>query len=163
MHKGVQNSFENAFYSGKSGMILLREFNMGDLGRVYEIESKSFKDPYHPIFLLNLYETYPRTFLVALENESVVGYVISRAIDAAGHIIAIAVEPEKRRREIGKTLMVETVKRLKGCGVNNIWLEVRKSNSEAIEFYRKLGFVKGGIVRSYYSDSEDAIILRRLI
>ncbi|MBU2560164.1 ribosomal protein S18-alanine N-acetyltransferase [archaeon] len=163
MHKVVQNSFENAFYSGKGSMVLLREFIIGDIGRVYEIESRSFKDPYHPVFLLNLYETYPRTFLVALENEMVVGYVISRTINAAGHIIAIAVDPIKRRREIGKTLMVETMKRLRGCGVNNIWLEVRKSNIDAIEFYRKLGFVKGGIVRGYYSDSEDAIILRRLI
>lgn len=163
MHKGVQNSFENSFYGGKSGMVFVREFNVGDLGRVYEIESRSFTDPYHPIFLLNLYETYPRTFLVALENEMVVGYVISRAIDSSGHIIAIAVDPKKRRREIGKTLMAETIKRLKRFGVNHIWLEVRISNKDAIEFYRKLGFVKGGIVRGYYSDSEDAIILRRLI
>jgi ribosomal-protein-alanine N-acetyltransferase len=163
MHKGVQNSFEGAFFTGKSGMISLREFNIGDLGRVYDIESRSFTDPYHPIFLLNLYETYPKTFLVALENEIVVGYVISRVIDSTGHIIAIAVDPEKRRREIGKILMIETMKRLRSSGVNNVWLEVRMSNREAIEFYRTLGFVKGGIVRGYYSDSEDAIILKRLI
>ena len=163
MHKGVQNSFENTFYTGKNSMIFIREFNVGDLGRVYEIESKSFTDPYHPIFLLNLYETYPQTFLVALENEIVVGYVISRVVDVGGHIIAIAVDPGKRRMEIGKTLMMETLKRLKTSGVNNVWLEVRISNQDAIEFYWKLGFVKGGIVRCYYSDSEDAVILKRLI
>jgi ribosomal-protein-alanine N-acetyltransferase len=113
--------------------------------------------------LLNLYETYPQTFLVALENEIVVGYVISRGVNSSGHVIAIAVDPEKRKREIGKTLMMETMKRLKRFGANNVWLEVRISNHDAIEFYKKLGFVKGGIVRGYYSDSEDAIILKRLI
>ncbi len=163
MHKGVQNSFGSTFYAGKSNMIFIKEFDMGDLRRVYEIEMKSFTDPYHPVFLLNLYETYPQTFLVALENEMVVGYVISRVVNSSGHIIAIAVDPKKRRREIGKTLMVETMTRLKKFGANNVWLEVRISNHDAIEFYKKLGFVRGGIVRSYYSDSEDAIILKRVI
>jgi ribosomal-protein-alanine N-acetyltransferase len=163
MDKGVQNGFENSFYTGKNSMIFIREFNMGDLGSVYEIESKSFIDPYHPIFLLNLYETYPQTFLVALENELVVGYVISRVVKTSGHIIAIAVTPEKRRKEIGKTLMMEAMKRLKRSGANNVWLEVRISNKDAIEFYKKMGFVRGGIVRGYYQDQEDAIILRRLI
>jgi ribosomal-protein-alanine N-acetyltransferase len=100
---------------------------------------------------------------VALENEIVVGYVISRVVNSSGHVIAIAVDPEKRRRGTGKTLMVETMNRLKRFGANNVWLEVRISNNDAIEFYKKLGFVKGGIVRGYYSDSEDAIILKRLI
>ena len=100
---------------------------------------------------------------MALENEIVMGYVISRPVGTSSHIIAIAVDPEKRRREIGKTLMMETMTRLKRSGANNVWLEVRISNSDAIEFYKKLGFVKGGIVRGYYSDSEDAIILKRLI
>jgi ribosomal-protein-alanine N-acetyltransferase len=163
MYKGVQNSFESTFYTGKSSMVFIREFNIGDLGRVYEIESKSFTDPYHPIFLLNLFETYPQTFLVALENEIVAGYVISRVVNSSGHIIAIAVDPEKRRREIGKTLMIEVMKRLKRSGVDNVWLEVRISNHDAIGFYKKLGFIKGGIVRGYYSDKEDAVILKRLI
>ena len=163
MDKGVQNGFENSFYAGKNSMIFIREFNMGDLGPVYEIESRSFIDPYHPIFLLNLYETYPRTFLVSLKNEVIVGYVISRVVETSGHIIAIAVTPERRRGEIGKTLMTETMKRLKSFGANNVWLEVRISNTAAIEFYKKMGFVRGGIVRGYYQDQEDAIILRRLI
>lgn len=163
MHKGVQNSFGSTFYAGKSNMIFIKEFDMGDLRRVYEIESKSFTDPYHPVFLLNLYEMYSETFLVALENEVVVGYVISRVVDSSGHIIAIAVDPEKRRREIGKALMVETIKRLKEFGVKNVWLEVRMSNYDAIEFYKSLGFVGGGTVSAYYSDMEDAIILKKLI
>lgn len=163
MHKGVQNSCGSAFYAGKNSIICIREFTPEDLGRVYEIEYKSFEDPYHPVFLLNLYELYRETFLVALENESVVGYVISRVVDSSGHIIAIAVDPKKRKRGIGKTLIRATINRLRDFGVKNVWLEVRISNYGAIEFYKKLGFVKGKIVRAYYSDLEDAILLKRLI
>lgn len=161
MHKGVQNIFESSFYHGERNMIFIREFNIGDLGRVYEIEYKSFKDPYHPIFLLNLYEIYSETFLVALENETVVGYVISRVMNSSGHVIAIAVDPENRRTGIGKTLMVATTERLKYLGVKDVWLEVRTSNRDAIEFYKKLGFIEGRIVKGYYSDMEDAIILKK--
>lgn len=163
MHKGVQNSYGSAFYAVKNNMMFIREFNLGDLGRVYEIESESFEDPYNPVFLLNLYELYPRTFLVALENGRVVGYVISRVVDSSGHVIAIAVDSKKRKRGIGKTLMEETIRRLRGFGAKNAWLEVRISNHSAIEFYKRLGFVEGGIVRAYYSDLEDAILLKKLI
>lgn len=163
MHKVAQNCFGSAFYAGKNSTIFIREFNLGDLGRVYEIERKSFEDPYHPVFLLHLYELYPETFFVALENEIVAGYVISRVVNSSGHIIAIAVDPKKRRERIGKALMRATIKRFRDFGVKNVWLEVRISNYDAIEFYKKLGFVEGEIVRAYYSDLEDAILLKKLI
>ncbi len=163
MYKGVQNIFAGDFYSGKSDMIFIREFNPGDLGRVYEIECRSFEDPYHPLFLMNLHEAYHDTFLVALENERAVGYAISRVVNLSGHIIAIAVDPENRTGGIGNALMGATIKRLKDFGVKNVWLEVRISNYGAIDFYKKLGFAEGGIIRAYYLDLEDAIILKRLI
>ncbi len=163
MQKEIQNIFEGSLYSVKDNTIFIREFNTGDLVRVYEIEYISFKDPYHPTFLLNLYELYHETFFVALENERIAGYVISRIVGSSGHVIAIAVDPIKRKKGIGKILMSATINRLCEFGANNVWLEVRISNNDAIEFYKKLGFAEEGIIPAYYSDFEDARMLKKIL
>lgn len=144
-------------------MILIRKFKPRDLNRVYEIECKSFKDPYNVLFLLNLYELYPETFLVAEENGVVVGYVIARHVDGRGHVIAIAVEPRHRCRGIGRALMEATMRIFEATGVKEVYLEVRVSNVGAIKFYENLGFKKEEILPAYYADGEDGVLLRKSI
>ena len=113
--------------------MVIREFNIKDLRRVYEIERKSFKDPYHPLFLLELYDLFPSTFLVAEVNFRVVGYVIARKINGEGHIIAIAVDPEYRRRGIGSALMHEVIERLRNKGVKKINKNMRTPGTSVLK------------------------------
>jgi ribosomal-protein-alanine N-acetyltransferase len=154
---------EDAISSEVGALIHIRRFKLTDLGRVYEIECKSFKDPYHVLFLLNLYELYHDTFYVAEKNGIVVGYVISRKVNTSGHILAIAVDPNHRRQGIGSILMEVVTDKLRREGAEEIWLEVRVSNTGAIQFYKKLGFEKKGYIPHYYSDGEDAIILKKYL
>ncbi|WP_457555811.1 ribosomal protein S18-alanine N-acetyltransferase [Candidatus Pyrohabitans sp.] len=149
--------------AGAFDMLLIRKFQPGDLQRVYEIEAQSFKDPYHPIFLINLYELYGDTFLVAEEAGEVVGYVIARKVNAKGHIIAIAVAPEHRCRGIGRALMLAVEEELRKKGVTELWLEVRVSNTRAVKFYKRLGYVEKGILKGYYADGEDAMLLKKYL
>jgi ribosomal-protein-alanine N-acetyltransferase len=142
-------------------MILIRKFKPSDLSRVYGIECKSFKDPYDVFFLLNLYELYPESFLVAEKSGMVVGYVIARLIGRKGHIIAIAVAPEYRRRGIGRALMRSVTQVLKSQGAEELFLEVRASNRAAIRFYEKQGFKQVQLIPKYYADGEDGVLLRK--
>jgi ribosomal-protein-alanine N-acetyltransferase len=140
-------------------MMLIRNFAPGDLTPVYDIESKSFPDPYDALFLLNLYQMYPETFFVAEVDGLVVAYVISRSVRDRGHIMAIAVDPPFRGRGIGTALMERTMMKMKEMNLKGIWLEVRVSNTRARAFYRKLGFTEKRILPGYYSDHEDAVVL----
>jgi [ribosomal protein S18]-alanine N-acetyltransferase len=163
-------------------MLLIREFRPIDLKRIYEIECRSFKDPYNAMSLLNLYEMYYETFLVAQKNGFIVGYVISRIVDIpvtktpvgpstmrtrssgrTGHILAIAVDPPYRAQRIGTSLMDAVTRQFKKQDVINVWLEVRVSNTSARHFYKKLDFKETGILRSYYSDGEDAVVLKKAL
>jgi len=144
-------------------MIFVRKFILMDLKRVYEIECKSFKDPYHIMFLLNLNEAYPDTFLVAEKNGFVIGYIISRRINNKGHIIAIAVDPMARGMGIGKALIEATTRVLRASGIIEVYLEVRISNLQAIRFYESMGFNKELLLNSYYADGEDGILLKKSI
>jgi len=143
-------------------MVHLRKFSPSDLYRIYEIEAESFSDPYHPIFLVNLYELYSETFLVAEEGRTVLAYIIARRVWNRGHIVAIAVGKKYRRRGIGRMLIQEVEKRLASTGVKEIWLEVRASNREAIKFYNSLGYRQSSLQKNYYADGESAIIFKKL-
>lgn len=142
-------------------MIFIRNFRPADLSRVYDIEKQSFKDPYHVLFLINLYDLYPDGFFVAEKDGIVIGYAISRVIDTRGHVLAIAIAPEYRLQGIGKALMNRVIQHFLDNGIKSVWLEVRASNRGALMFYKKLGFYEVRVMKGYYSDKEDAVVLEK--
>lgn len=142
---------------------MIRRFEPRDLSRVYEIERKSFRDPYNVLFLFELHELYPDTFLVAEKNGEVAGYIVARQVNYSGHVLAVAVDPRYRRTGIGRKLVESVIKKLGERGAKYMWLEVRASNSAAIKFYEKLGFEKKKFIEGYYSDGEAAVILKKVL
>ncbi|GBE54059.1 MAG TPA: ribosomal-protein-alanine N-acetyltransferase [Euryarchaeota archaeon] len=142
-------------------MLIIRKFTPADISDVYKVEVESFEDPYHPIFLMNLYELHGDMFFVAEWAGKIVGYIIARKVGDSGHIIAIAVAKNLRKEGIGRMLMETVEKILLRKGVREIWLEVRVSNKEAIGFYTRLGYSLAGVQEYYYADGEDALILKK--
>lgn len=99
-------------------------------------------------------------YIVAVENDVVVGYAGMWKIQDEGHITNVAVHPEFRGAHIGKKLMVELIKLAKDMGVISMTLEVRKSNYIARNLYESLGFTDAGMRKGYYTDNrEDAVIM----
>ena len=139
--------------------MIIREFKRQDIKRVLEIENASFKDPYPPKILLDIYNL-GAGFLVAQQDNIVVGYIIFWIrFEEEGHIISIAVDDEYRRKSVG-TLLVETaLKIFKRYNITHIKLEVRVSNGSAIQFYYEMGFNKKEILKKYYEDFEDAVLM----
>lgn len=69
-------------------------------------------------------------------------------------ILAIATIEECRNKGIAQELL-DKIK------TKDIFLEVRKSNEKAINFYKKNNFKQISIRKGYYSDpTEDAIIMK---
>ena len=62
------------------------------------------------------------------------------------------------KRGIGNLLFAEVEKIASGV----MTLEVRVSNTNAINFYTKRGFNKALIRKGYYSNGEDAILMVRM-
>ena len=89
-----------------------------------------------------------------LIGEKVCGYLmILDSIDVY-EILAIATVEEYRNKGIAQELL-EKIK------TKDIFLEVRKSNEKAINFYKKNNFKQISIRKGYYSDpTEDAIIMK---
>jgi len=136
--------------------LTLRTVRPGDLKEVYKIERLSFRQPFPPSYLETLAYLSPETFIVASIEGHVVGYSASVLKGFEGHILSVAVHPEYRGLGIGEKVLRENIRRLKELGARKVVLEVRVSNTVAIQLYKKLGFEISNLLRNYYWDGEDA-------
>ncbi|MCD6528790.1 ribosomal protein S18-alanine N-acetyltransferase [Candidatus Bathyarchaeota archaeon] len=150
----------------------VRRFQRDDLSKVMYINTTCLPENYSPYFFISIHERFPETFLVAEDNEEIVGYIMCRIeigfsnlkrleLTRKGHIVSIAVLPEYRRKGIGSSLIMDAMKKMADYNATECYLEVRVSNTPAISLYSKLGFTIVKTMRGYYADGEDAYVMAR--
>ena len=101
-------------------------------------------------------------WLVAVEGDTVAGYVGSQTVCNETDMMNVAVTADFRRRGIGEKLVNALVEELKAMDSHCLTLEVRASNTPAQAMYEKLGFAEIGRRPWYYQNpKEDALILRK--
>jgi ribosomal-protein-alanine N-acetyltransferase len=69
------------------------------------------------------------------------------------------VDDNYHRNEVGSKLVKIALKIFKRYNITKIKLEVRISNTGAIEFYKNQGFTEKEVVKNYYEDLEDAVLM----
>lgn len=140
--------------------VRLRLANLRDLEQIYKIEVETFKYPYPFEYLKLLLFLAREFFIVAEENNKVIGYAVGvLERNSVGHIVSIAVSRDYRGKGIGRKLLEELERRLKNKGARVFKLEVRISNRIAINLYVKLGYKTKEVVKNYYPDGEDAYVM----
>ncbi len=91
-------------------------------------------------------EFQPELFLVGLLDGRVVGSIMVGYDGHRGWINYLAVAPECQRRGYGKQLVYRAIEELKRMGCLKVNLQVRKSNTSVIDFYKRLGFREDDVV-----------------
>ena len=94
------------------------------------------------------------------------GFCIGKPGQTILEVLQIVVQPEHRRKGLGRRMLECMCGVGKGRGMEEVWLEVRASNLPARSLYRKCGFVQTGVRRGYYGsgqESEDAVLMSRLL
>ena len=143
-------------------MITITEMNAVHVPQVAELEKLCFADPWSEKSVASELENKWALWLVALEENNVVGYIGSQTSIDETDVMNVAVHPDFRRKGIAEKLIEQLVAELKGRGSHALMLEVRASNAPAIALYEKLGFVQVGCRKNYYRNpKEDALILRK--
>jgi ribosomal-protein-alanine N-acetyltransferase len=138
----------------------IRPLAYSDLPQVIAIERRAFPTPWSlAMFVLELSKP-SSVCLAALENGSIVGYLICSRYADVWHLMNIAVDPRARRRGHARALLEEMLER---AGREQAYtLEVRTSNAPAIALYERFGFRCAGTRPRYYHDTgEDAMIMWR--
>lgn len=139
----------------------LRRLTYSDLPQVIAIERRAFPTAWSlAMFVLELSKP-SGVCLAALRDGQIVGYLICSRYDTVWHIMNVAVDPDIRRQRVATSLLDELLRRIDDPQARYT-LEVRPSNSGAIELYERYGFRSAGRRRRYYQDNgEDALIMWR--
>ena len=88
----------------------------------------------------------PELFLVGTLADKLVATAMLGFDGHRGWVHYLAVSPRYRKRSYGRALMREAERLLIERGCPKLNLLVRSSNTEVIEFYRKLGYVQDDVV-----------------
>ena len=134
----------------------IEKFALQYLDDVANIEKVCFTHPWSRQDLKNQLDLETSHFLVAVDDGRAVGYMGLQIFSGEGYVTNVAVMPEYRGRGIAQALIKEQMKN----DMSFITLEVRQSNTPAINLYTKMGFGNVGIRPDFYSDpTENAIIM----
>ena len=134
------------------------------LDEVLAIERKSFTNPWSKRDFEYGLRDEQCLSVVALLDGKVISYGVGYFVFVEFHLANLAVAPSLRRQGFGKRLLRWILERSSKRDAQVITLEVRASNTAAIQLYRKLGFRQVALRRNYYSrPREDAIVMVKSI
>jgi ribosomal-protein-alanine N-acetyltransferase len=134
-------------------MTVIRRGEAEDLARVAAIQQAS-----PGAARWNVAEYLEQDFLVAVEGDRIVGFLVARTLAAdEREILNLAVAPDFRRKGVARALLANAFNGFRGA----VYLEVRESNGIAREFYKSLGFHELSRRKEYYAaPSETAIVMK---
>lgn len=89
-----------------------------------------------------------------------VGYAGGWVVDGDLQILKVGVDPAWRRHGIARVLLARVADDARNLGARTSSLEVRAANAGAQALYAALGYEVLGRRPRYYSDGEDALIMR---
>ena len=152
------------------GDCIIRRAELGDLIPIMEINLKTLPEHYSDYFYESLLVELPEAFLVAEIGGKHVGYIMCKSeygfsnfkklgFVKKGHVVSIAVLNEFRRKGIGKGIVEEAINGVKVKKCDELYLEVRYSNTDAVRLYESMGFIIKQKLKTYYRDGEDAYMM----
>ena len=124
----------------KIGDYVIRRCEEQDLPAVIDINMSALPEHYSDYFFESILRELPEAFIVAELDNRIVGYIMCKI-------------------ELGKALMFEGINGVMHRRGDEIYLEVRVSNTGAIKMYERLRFETKSRLRSYYRDGEDAYLM----
>lgn len=122
-----------------------------DINSVNEL-SKLYKNNYSP----NITEF---THIYAYKYEKIVSFIVFDIIYDRCEIIDIFTVDNYRNKGIASKLINEIIK---DFDIDNITLEVRIDNINAINLYDKLGFKKATIRKGYYNGIDGILMIKEV-
>jgi ribosomal-protein-alanine N-acetyltransferase len=152
------------------GDYVIRRCEEQDLPMVIDINMATLPEHYSDYFFESILRELPEAFIVAEHDGKIIGYIMCKiefgfsnfrklGFVKKGHVVSVAVLEEHRNKGLGKALMLEGINGSMHKKSDEIYLEVRVSNTGAVKMYERLGFETKSRLRSYYRDGEDAYLM----
>lgn len=111
-------------------------------------------------YLLN--EPKTLSYRMVTPSDEIVGFAFVMVNENnAAHLTTIGVAPEHRRRKIAAMLLEHIEQALNHRQIGTVMLEVRVSNTSAMELYRSLGYAVVQRIGKYYNNGEDCFLMMK--
>lgn len=141
----------------------VNEMSLDDLNSIKDILLYDFDNFWNYNILKEELECASSYFLVAKNsNKEIVGFAGFKIIIDEADIMNIVVKRNFRKNGIGSVLLENLISLSKSLNLKSITLEVNENNISAINLYNKFDFVKLGVRKNYYGNS-NAIIMSKKI
>ncbi|MFQ5940369.1 MAG: GNAT family N-acetyltransferase [Nitrososphaerales archaeon] len=152
------------------GTYVIRRCEREDLPSVVEINMSTLPEHYSDYFFESILKELPEAFIIAEIEGKIIGYIMCKiefgfsnfrklGFVKKGHVVSVAVLEEHRGKGLGKALMQEATTGMIRRKTDEIYLEVRVSNEQAVKLYENLGLTIKSKIRGYYRDGEAAFLM----
>ena len=146
-----------------NAVAVVRPMTIASLDGVLELELAVYPFPWtRGNFVDSLVAGYTACTLNHVDGD-LIGYCVAMSGVDEMHLLNITIAPTARRRGPARRLLAELVQLCRRSGAARLWLEVRESNAQARDAYRRLGFAQVGRRKGYYpapeGRREDAVVM----
>ncbi len=142
--------------------LMSRRMERTDLDKILEIEKVSFPAPWTRDMFLEEMSNRSARLIVFTEDRLIVGYMCFWEVLDEGHLMNIAVHPDRRGRGYGTYMMDRLQKLCLKAGLKKIILDVGRRNLPARRLYKKCGYSSIGFRKKYYmSIGDDAVVMEK--
>ena len=142
----------------------IRRIEEKDIDQVETIEKDTFSMPWTRKDFFDSVTNANQLYVVAIEENEVLGYCGLWNIAGEGQITNVAVKKNARNQKIGFKMLNYLMEWGIDEEITAFTLEVRESNKPAIHLYEKLGFKAEGIRKNFYEKpQENAVIMWKYI
>ena len=137
-----------------------RDFTVRDIPLVLTIERLVYDSPWSQAKFTDSLNNPKTLSSLLIIDDQVLGYFVATHSPDSVDLLNICIHPEHQHQGLGTQLFDYLTQQLQALSLNTIFIEVRASNKSALLFYQKLGFNLIDSHKKYYSNGEDAKILR---
>ena len=149
----------------KPTKILMSRMTDADVAEVHNLESRSYSFPWSRLIFSDCINSRYECWIMKKSNKVIAYGIMAVAIDES-HLMNLCIDSDFRRQGYA-CYMVRFLSDISiVLNAKRMLLEVRASNYQAFNLYRKLGFQQIGLRKNYYpseTDREDARVLAKLL
>ncbi|MCY3712480.1 MAG: ribosomal protein S18-alanine N-acetyltransferase [Gemmatimonadetes bacterium] len=139
---------------------VIGKMDRSHIPRVLEIERACYPAPWSESAFHHEITSGASVALVAMDAESVAGFLVGWIAADQVHVANIAVAAGYRQRGVGTGMMLRLLEEAVRRGCTSSSLEVRESNLAGRSMYSRLGYHAVALRKSYYSNpAEDAVVM----
>lgn len=145
--------------------IEIRKMHPSDLDQIILIEREIFLFPWSPGNFADSIKT-GYVCQVLQQADTLMGYGIMMMSPEEAHILTLGIAANWQKKGLGKKLLQHFIQHAREQNAKSIFLDVRESNHNAAQLYKKMGFQQIATRKGYYPamcGREDALVMQLML